>query len=127
MAKKRTRIPLNVFLNSRLVGRLQRETSGAINFCYDPTWLNWEHALPVSLSLPLREDRYIGDPVVAVFDNLLPDNDEIRRKLAERVMAADSDTHGLLSAIGRDCMGALQFLPEGASPGPFRGHFRTPH
>jgi serine/threonine-protein kinase HipA len=26
------------------------------------------------VSLPLREDRYIGDPVVAVFDNLLPDN-----------------------------------------------------
>ena len=35
MAKKSARTPLNVFLNGRLVGRLQRETSGAIEFQYD--------------------------------------------------------------------------------------------
>ena len=87
MAKKRTRIPLNVYLNGRLIGRLRKETSGAIDFQYDGSWLDWEHALPVSLSLPLREDRYIGDPVIAVFDNLLPDNEGIRKSLAERVKA----------------------------------------
>jgi len=36
--------------------------------------------MPVSLSLPLREDRYIGAPVSAVFDNLLPDNPEFEKK-----------------------------------------------
>ena len=118
MARPRTRIPLSVYLNGRLVGRLQRETSGAINFQYDATWLAWESALPVSLSLPLREDRYIGDPVIAVFDNLLPDNDEIRRSLAERVQAKGFDAYSLLAAIGRDCVGALQFLPDGVEPGP---------
>ena len=117
MARPRTRIPLNVFLNGRLVGRLNKETSGAIHFQYDDSWLNWEHVFPVSLSLPLREDRYVGDPVVAVFDNLLPDNDEIRRRLAERVRAEGSDTYSLLAAIGRDCAGALQFLPDGQEPG----------
>jgi serine/threonine-protein kinase HipA len=55
---KRTRAPLNVFLNSRLVGRLHRQTSGAIEFQYHPSWLEWANTLPVSLSLPLREDRY---------------------------------------------------------------------
>jgi serine/threonine-protein kinase HipA len=118
MARQRTRIPLNVFLNGRLVGRLQRRTSGAIDFAYDRTWLGWEHALPVSLSLPLREDRYIGDPVVAVFDNLLPDHDQIRRRLAERVGAAGHDAYSLLAAVGRDCVGALQFLTDGEEPGP---------
>ena len=63
MPRRRTRIPLNVYLNNRLVGRLNRESSGAIDFTYDRSWLEWEHALPVSLSLPLREDRYIGAPV----------------------------------------------------------------
>ena len=121
MARQRTRIPLNVFLNGRLVGRLQRQTSGAIDFAYDRGWLDWEHALPVSLSLPLREDRYIGDPVIAVFDNLLPDNDQIRRRLAERVGAAGNDAYSLLAAVGRDCVGALQFLPDGEEPGPVGG------
>jgi serine/threonine-protein kinase HipA len=117
MARRRTRIPLNVYLNSRLVGRLTRQTSGAIDFQYDESWLSWEHSFPVSLSLPLREDRYIGDPVIAVFDNLRPDNIEIRRKLAERKHADGSDAFSLLGAVGRDCVGALQFLPEGQEPG----------
>jgi serine/threonine-protein kinase HipA len=121
MTRRRKRVPLNVFMNGRLVGRLKRQTSGAIDFEYDRAWLAWEHALPVSLSLPLREDRFIGDPVIAVFDNLLPDNEQIRRRLAERVRAEGDDAYSLLAAVGRDCVGALQFLPDGEAPGPVGG------
>jgi len=118
MSRARRHIPLNVFLNSRLIGRLNRQTSGAIDFQYDPAWLGWEHALPVSLSLPLREDRYIGAPVIAVFDNLLPDSDAIRRRVAERMQTQGTDAYSLLAAVGRDCVGALQFLPDGEEPDP---------
>lgn len=118
MARRARHAPLNVFLNSRLVGRLRQEASGAIDFTYDPEWLGWAPAIPVSLSLPLREERYIGAPVMAVFDNLLPDNDDIRRTLAARVRADGVDAFSLLGAIGRDCVGALQFLPADMAPGP---------
>jgi serine/threonine-protein kinase HipA len=118
MARGRVRTPLSVYLNARLVGRLRRRASGAIDFQYDESWLNWEHALPISVSLPLREDRYTGDPVIAVLDNLLPDNEPIRRRVAERVKAEGYDAFSLLARIGRDCVGALQFLPEGQDPGP---------
>lgn len=118
MAQRRKSGRLKVFLNSRMVGALSREASGAIDFRYTPEWLAWEHRLPVSLSLPLREDRYIGAPVVAVFDNLLPDNPGIRRTIAERVGATGTDAFNLLAALGRDCVGALQFLPEDQEPGP---------
>lgn len=114
--RPRTHTPLDVFLNGRLVGQLRRERSGAIDFRYAPTWLDWDNALPVSLSLPLREDRYIGAPVIAVFDNLLPDNDTIRQRLAARTQAGGTDAFSLLSAVGRDCVGALQFLPAGQAP-----------
>ncbi len=116
MARRSAHAPLNVYLNARLVGQLCRESTGAIDFQYDKDWLAWVSAIPVSVSLPLREDRYIGDPVLAVFENLLPDNDDIRRRVAERSQADGSDTYSLLSAIGRDCVGALQFLPEGMAP-----------
>ncbi|HEX4487301.1 MAG TPA: type II toxin-antitoxin system HipA family toxin [Terriglobales bacterium] len=118
MARHAANAPLNVFLNARLVGRLSRETTGAIDFQYDGSWLQWENAFPVSLSLTLREDRYVGAPVTAVFDNLLPDNDDIRRRLAARTGAKGHDAYSLLAAIGRDCVGALQFLPQGEEPGP---------
>jgi serine/threonine-protein kinase HipA len=110
--------PLNVFLNSRLVGQLRRETSGAVSFQYDPAWLDWESALPVSLSLPIREQPYIGAPVLAVFENLLPDNDRLRRQIAARARAESADAYSLLAAIGHDCVGALQFLPGDSQPAP---------
>ena len=118
MVRQGARTPLNVFLNARLVGRLRRQATGAVNFQYDPGWLDWEHALPVSISLPLREDRYAGAPVMAVFDNLLPDPEPVRRLIAERIGAAGHDAYSLLTRIGRDCAGALQILPEGQDPGP---------
>lgn len=118
MGRKRSHVPLDVFFNNRRMGELSREKSGATRFVYDRLWLDWEHALPVSISLPLREDAYSGQAVMAVFDNLLPDYEPIRRRVAERVGAAGTDAFSLLSEIGRDCIGALQFLPAGQTPDP---------
>jgi serine/threonine-protein kinase HipA len=108
--RRRRYEPLRVLLNNRLVGHLHKAASGAVEFRYDPSWLGWEHALPVSLSLPLREDAFRGEAVTAVFDNLLPDSDALRRRVAEKVGAAGTDAYSLLAAIGRDCVGALQFI-----------------
>lgn len=116
MARRRTYPPLEVFMNSRHVGQLYRDPDGSSAFRYSAEWLAWENTMPVSISLPLREDRYTGAAVTAVFDNLLPDNDDIRRRLAGRVGADGVDAHSLLAKIGRDCVGALQFLPQGVAP-----------
>ncbi|MDR4470231.1 MAG: type II toxin-antitoxin system HipA family toxin [Nitrospira sp.] len=110
MPRRRTHEPLRVLLNNRPVGLLSKAATGAIDFRYEPEWLAWEYALPVSLSLPLREDVYRGEKVVAVFDNLLPDSDALRRRVAEKVGAGGMDAYSLLAAIGRDCVGALQFI-----------------
>jgi len=116
MARPRKYEPLDVYVNGRLVGEFCKQANGLVYFEYAPAWLEWEHAFPVSISLPLREDRYIGKPVLAVFDNLLPDVETIRNKIAQRLRADGTDTFDLLSAIGRDCVGALQFLPKGKEP-----------
>ena len=83
MPRRRHHPPLRVLLNNRLVGHLTKAPDGAVSFVYDSDWLDWEHALPVSLSLPLREDAYRGDRVSAVFDNLLPDADALPRRVAD--------------------------------------------
>ena len=71
----------------------------------------------MSLSLPLLPTTYRGAAVSAVFDNLLPDRGAVRRRIAERMGAQGTDPYGLLEAIGRDCVGAMQFLPEGEDAG----------
>ncbi|KEP67984.1 toxin HipA [Thioclava dalianensis] len=110
MGRRPAHLPLRVYLNSRRVGTLSREASGAIGFSYHDDWLGWGSALPVSLSLPLRETAYRGAPVAAVFENLLPDSDRLRRLVAEKVGARGLDAYSLLSKIGHDCVGALQFV-----------------
>ena len=118
MARKKVHAPLDVLINGRLVGRLEKAANGAISFQYSAQWLQWEHRFAISLSLPLRADAYRGAPVAAVFDNLLPDRDAVRRRVAERMGAQGTDYYSLLEAIGRDCVGAMQFLPEGMGLNP---------
>lgn len=99
------------------VGTLTRATDGAIAFTYDPDWLASEAAFPVASALPLIRLKWQGDPVVAAFDNLLPDAEgELREKIAARVGAQGKDVFSLLSVLGRDCVGALQFLPVDEAP-----------
>lgn len=107
MGRRRAHPPLNIFINNRLAGRLLKQSSGAIEFRYDQSWLDWEHGFPISISLSLRESPYTGEAVIAVFDNLLPDNAAGRRRVTERTGA-----YSLLERIGRDCVGAMQFLPD---------------
>ncbi|SMO89537.1 type II toxin-antitoxin system HipA family toxin [Paracoccus laeviglucosivorans] len=118
MGRRRLNQPLAVHLNGRQAGTLLRDPDGATSFAYHPDWLGWEHGFRLSLSLPLNDQVQRGPQVLAVFDNLLPDNGALRRALAERMGAGGDDPFSLLSAIGRDCVGAMQFLPQDEDPGP---------
>lgn len=117
MARTRRHQPLRVYQNSRLIGHLLKEPGGAVAFRYDRDWLSRENAFAVSLSLPLREDAWRGEAVATVFENLLPDSVALRRRVADKVGAAGYDYYSLLAAIGRDCVGALQFIA-GDDDGP---------
>lgn len=112
MPRFRKNLRLQVHQNGDLVGYLSKQVSGAIEFIYAEEWLSNERSYPVSLSLPLREDAFKGAPVVAVFENLLPDSEKLRSRVAEKVGADGTDAFSLLARIGRDCVGALQFFSE---------------
>jgi serine/threonine-protein kinase HipA len=101
---------MQVLLNGRLVGALRLAGSGAISFTYDAEWLAWEHAMPISHSLPLREVGHQGGPVIAYLENLLPDTQAIRERVAARVRAGGTAAWPRLEQIGRACVGALQFV-----------------
>lgn len=124
MGRRPAYAPLRVYVNDRRIGTLIREASGAIEFTYDAGWLGWDHALPVSLSLPLRETPYRGAAVSAVFENLLPDSDRLRRLVAEKVGARGTDAFSLLTKIGQDCVGALQFVAAEADAPDTTGQVR---
>lgn len=116
VARPRTRIPLTVYINGEKVGSLSFSSTGRIQLVYDPSWLASENSRPLSLSLPLGHHALTGSAVEYFFDNLLPDNDAIRRRIQTRFGAASDRCFDLLWHIGRDCVGAIQLLPEMEEP-----------
>jgi len=107
---------LHAWMNGELVGTwaVDRATH---SFVYDASWLRSPKVRSLSLSLPITASREVrGDAVANYFDNLLPDNDRIRERLSRRFKTKRADAFSLLEAIGRDCVGAVQLLPEETTP-----------
>lgn len=116
---------LDVWINGLRVGQWQVTAQGEDRFRYAPEWLQSAEARPLSLSLPMPLDTAApalrGLRVRNYFDNLLPDSEQIRMRLQARFRTPGRGVFELLQAIGRDCVGAVQLLPEGQGPeGVFR-------
>lgn len=111
---------LDVWINGQRVGQWQVTAQGEDRFRYAPSWIESPEARPLSLSLPMPLDA-AGAPLRGAwvrnyFDNLLPDSEQIRARLQARFRTSGKGAFELLGAIGRDCVGAVQLLPEGQGP-----------
>jgi len=109
---------LSIWTNGERVGTWRMGGRSGMSLQYDPTWMRAPAGRPLSLSLPFGlDDSPLKGPAVAhFFDNLLPDNEAIRRRLATRFKTGSTDAFDLLRAIGRDCVGAVQLLGEDEAP-----------
>ena len=106
-------------------GTLVRTEQGALAFAYTPAHVARADALPLSLSLPLTDERY-GDIVTrAFFDNLLQERDGALNDVMAREGLARDDIAGLLLHLGKDCPGALSVLPAGAPAVKVPGDYAT--
>lgn len=112
---------LDLWMNGLYVGRWERTRSKQDQLRYDPSWLDRPEGRPLSLSLPIGGGTPLrGAAVSAYFENLIPDNEQILRRLRDRFKAHSTAAFDLLAQIGRDCAGAIQLLPAGAEPGDVR-------
>lgn len=109
---------LTLWANGEHVGRWTLTARGDMELEYAPTWLTSPRGRPISLSLPFNLNNEVlrGDNVAHYFEGLLPDSDAIRRRVATRFKTGSLEAFDLLAAIGRDCVGALQLLPDGEVP-----------
>ncbi len=112
MGRKRLKAELFAYMNGEKVGTLTRATSGRLEFSYDKLWLENSSGRPLSLSMPLAAQVYADERVENYFDNLLPDSQLIRNRIQRRFGATSNNGFDLLWHVGRDCVGALQLMPE---------------
>ncbi|HEX7891980.1 MAG TPA: type II toxin-antitoxin system HipA family toxin [Ramlibacter sp.] len=112
---------LSLWSNGHRVGSWRIPARGEMELQYEPAWRAADVGRPLSLSLPFDlDDRPLkGAALANYFENLLPDSAAIRKRLAQRYARGSTDAFDLLAAIGRDCVGAVQLLPEDQAPEGF--------
>ena len=113
---------LALWANGQHVGVWSIPTRSDMELQYSPEWIASAQgrALSLSLPMPLKGNVALRGHVVAhYFENLLPDSEPIRKRLASRFKTKSTSAFDLLTAIGRDCVGALQLLPPDARPTGF--------
>jgi serine/threonine-protein kinase HipA len=108
---------LGLWMNGAFVGTWSLAPNAPDTLQYHQAWTQSEQGRPLSLSLPFTPGNapHRGDKVHAYFENLLPDSKDIRERLARRFNTGSTNAFDLLAEIGRDCVGALEILPEGAT------------
>ncbi len=117
MGRRRQGRTLEVYVGTSKVGRYVRAPDGGTSFRYDPDWLSSDRAFPMSMSMPLSDRVWSGESAASYFDGLLPDDRIVREQIAAREHAESAGIFDLLAVIGRDCVGAMRFMPEGVDPG----------
>ncbi len=122
MARPPLKRALSVRMNGERVGTWTLPAHGPETFTYSSEWLNADGARPISLSMPLGPvgSVFRGPVVTSFFDNLLPESSVIRTRIQMRFGVRSSRAFDLLAEIGRDCVGAIQLVPEGELPGPVK-------
>ena len=101
--------------NGRVLGEITRDARGRLDFAYDAAWSEDDAAYPLSLSMPLAAAGHEHDRIEPWLWGLLPDNENVLARWARRLQVSARSAFSLLSAIGEDCPGAVQFArPERA-------------
>ncbi|MDN5764961.1 MAG: type II toxin-antitoxin system HipA family toxin [Humibacillus sp.] len=102
---------LTVHLFGEPVGRLSRNTRGDVSFAYDEAYAAGPGPA-LSPALPLGDETFTGTRLRAYLEGLLPDDQSVRQRWARQFGVVD-EPFDLLTYMGLDCVGAVQFAAPG--------------
>ena len=97
-----------VFYGDKRAGELRRTDTG-FEFSYDGAYLSSPEALPISLSLPLRAEKYESKMLFPFFIGLLPEG-WLLDLICASAKIDKNDKFGLLLHTGKDPIGAVSIV-----------------
>ena len=100
---------LTALIHGVPAGTLYQDSAGIIGFRYLPGY----DGAPLSLSLPVAAHEYGQADVRPYLLGLLPDNDAVRREAALEFGVSPNNPVAMLTHMGLDCPGAVQFCAPG--------------
>lgn len=101
---------LIALLAGKEIGRVQRDAHGRLSFSYSDAWRAEPDAYPLSLSMPLAAKEHRRSAIEAFLWGLLPDNERVLDRWAAKFQVSARNVFALLSHVGEDCAGAVQFV-----------------
>lgn len=104
----------DVYLLGKLAGELVFDDMERMTFKYQADYIQNE-TIPLSVSMPVREETYLDRSCYIFLQNLLPE-EGIREKL-NTLLNTDSDhLKKIVHVMGGDVAGAVEILPKGDAP-----------
>ena len=95
----------NVYMHDELAGSLIEDEEG-YHFEYGEQYLESKNTEPISLTLPLRQEKYSSKILFPFFDGLIPEGWLL--DIAEKNWKLDvRDRMGVLLVTCTDCIGAV--------------------
>jgi serine/threonine-protein kinase HipA len=101
---------LVALLDGKKIGRVHNDARGRLTFVYDDEWRKAPDAYPLSLSTPLAAREHGPSAVQAFLWGLLPDNELVLGRWATKFQVSARNAFALISHVGEDCAGAVQFV-----------------
>jgi serine/threonine-protein kinase HipA len=101
---------LVALLDGKEVGRVSRDARGRLTFVYADEWRKAPDAYPLSLSMPLGAKEHGRSVIEAFLWGLLPDNEQVLSRWAAKFQVSARNVFALISHVGEDCAGAVQFV-----------------
>lgn len=101
---------LVALLDGKEVGRVHRDARGRLAFIYSDEWRKAADAYPLSLSMPLGAKEHGRSVIEAFLWGLLPDNEQVLSRWAAKFQVSARNVFALISHVGEDCAGAVQFV-----------------
>ncbi|MCZ7588804.1 MAG: type II toxin-antitoxin system HipA family toxin [Gaiella sp.] len=114
---RRPRQRLDVYLEDRKLGELERQGPTRYRFRYadEAVERHGDGTLLLSASLPLRAAAFPNGETKPFFEGLLPEG-ATRAAIARSFGLSEDNGFGLLAELGSDCAGAVVILPAGTPP-----------
>lgn len=92
------------------IGRVHTGARNRLTFVYDEKWREAPNAYPLSLSMPLAAKEHGPAAIEAFLWGLLPDNEFVLDRWARKFQVSARNVFALISHVGEDCAGAVQFV-----------------
>ena len=97
-------------VDGREIGLVRQGRDGKLSFTYADGWRNSAEAFPLSLSMPLALTEHAHAKIDPFLWGLLPDSERILDQWGRRFHVSSRNAFALVSHVGEDCAGAVQFV-----------------